>query len=101
MGWHASPKSARRPFEWTQLDRGFRSIRRHLNVDLTDDRSFWTLETTVPLYSAAVVSASPKTVTYRGSKSAKSARILSPLPSSVHDSTDPSSGWSNTRLYSF
>ena len=41
------------------------------------------------------------TVTHDGSKSAKSARILSPLPSSVHDSTDPSSGWINTRLNSF
>src|SRR5260221_11422759 len=46
-------------------------------------------------------SSEPEGVTYRGSKSAKSARILSPLPSSVHDSTDPSSGWSNTKLYFF
>jgi hypothetical protein len=40
-------------------------------------------------------------VTHDGSKSAKSARILSPLPSSVHDSTDPSSGCSSTKLNSF
>ena len=43
----------------------------------------------------------PRMVTHDGSKSAKSARILSPLPSSVHDSTDPLSGWIRTRLYSF
>ena len=40
-------------------------------------------------------------VTHDGSKSAKSARILSLLPSSVHDSTDPSSGWIRTKLNSF
>lgn len=43
----------------------------------------------------------PRMVTHDGSKSAKSARILSPLPSSVHDSTDPSSGWIRTKLNSF
>jgi hypothetical protein len=43
----------------------------------------------------------PRMVTHDGSKSAKSARILSPLPSSVHDSTDPSSGWISTKLNSF
>lgn len=43
----------------------------------------------------------PRIITHDGSKSAKSARILSPLPSSVHDSTDPLSGWINTKLNSF
>ena len=33
--------------------------------------------------------------------SPKGLRTVSPLPSAVHDSTDPSSGWSNTILYSF
>src|SRR5712691_203139 len=43
IGWHASPKSTMRPFGWTQVGRGLRSMRRHFNVDLTNERSFWTL----------------------------------------------------------
>jgi hypothetical protein len=43
IGWHASPKSTTRPFGWTQVESGLRSMRRHFSVDLTNDRSFWTL----------------------------------------------------------
>src|SRR5579863_4849399 len=80
-------------------------MRRHFRVDLTKDMSFWTLQDSsrrdkVMVNPQAVVQNS-RHVTYRGSKSAKSARILSALPSSVHDSTDPSSGWINTMLNSF
>ena len=95
IGWHASPRSTTRPFGWTQFDSGSRSMRRHFSVDLTNDMSFWTL------WTGSWIVRGQLSTAYRGSKSAKSARILSPLPSSVHDSTDPSSGWSNTMLYSF
>ena len=43
IGWHASPRSTTRPFGWTQLGSGLRSMRRHFSVDLTNDTSFWTL----------------------------------------------------------
>ena len=59
------------------------------------------LDTKKNAMSTAVVAGRHAVCAHRGSKSAKSARILSPLPSSVHDSTDPSSGWRSTKLYSF
>src|SRR5712691_8862881 len=61
----------------------------------------WQREFRRPNDTPLVVVPAREKATHRGSKSAKSARILSPLPSSVHDSTDPSSGCISTRLYSF
>ena len=53
IGWHASPRSTTRPFGWTQLGSGLRSMRRHFSVDLTNDMSFWTLWTGSWIFRAA------------------------------------------------
>ena len=86
---------------WIHVLSGLRSISRHLSVDCTKPRILRNLPEFVQTAWDREVGREEQSCTYRGSKSAKSARILSALPSAVHDSTEPSSGCASTTLYSF
>ena len=85
-----------RPESWIHFFNGFRSIKRHFNVDWTSSSNLRTLlgKKLSNRFQEWVFSS------HRGSKSAKSRLIFSALPSADQDSTEPSSGCNKTRLYS-
>ena len=92
--WQRAVRAVRASGQATHDLSGARSMSFHLSVDGTIASSFCTLP------RAISATHGPSTNADLGSKSAKSARILSVEPCVVHDSAEPPSGWMRPMLNS-